>query len=127
VKEEPQKEDDETTAKRQPIQCGANAKSFFPISPALKRGQVLRQVTKDQADRLMQINQANADMFISPGYGDNVRLVVHVDGTPENKRGLVLLPEGLTARTGDRVEWIGVHLDPSRPCHYIPPLVSRLL
>jgi hypothetical protein len=61
AKGRPQGEDNETTAKRQPIQCGANAKIAFPISPALKRGQVLGQLTKDQADRLIQINQANAD------------------------------------------------------------------
>jgi hypothetical protein len=127
VKEQAQGEDKETTAKRQPIQCGANAKVVFPISPPLKRGQILGQLTKDQADRLIQINQANADTFISPEYEDNVRVFVHVDGTPEGKWGIVLLPEGLTARTGDRIEWLGVHQDPSRPCHYIPPLVLRLL
>jgi hypothetical protein len=127
VKEEPQKEDKETTAKRKPIQCGANAKIAFPNSSSLKRGQVLGQLTKDQADRLIQINQANTDTFLSPGYADNVRVFVHVDGTPEGKWGVVLLPEGLSARTGDRVEFVGVHQDPSRPCHYIPPLVLRLL
>jgi hypothetical protein len=127
AKGRPQGEDKETTAKRQPIQCGANAKIAFPISSAPKRGQVLGQLTKDQADRLIQINQANSDTFISPDYVDNVRVFVHVDGTPEGKWGVVLLPEGLIARTGDRVEFVGVHLDPSQPCHYIPPLVLRLL
>ena len=68
AKGRPQGEDKETTAKRQPIQCGANAKIAFPISPALKRGQVLGQLTKDQADRLIQVNQANADTFITPDY-----------------------------------------------------------
>jgi hypothetical protein len=39
----------------------------------------------------------------------------------------VLLPHGQTVRNGERIEFTVVHLDPSRPCHYIPPVVSRVL
>jgi hypothetical protein len=121
---------DKTTAKRQPIQCAANARRPTPAEgPQLqpRRGQVLGQLTKDQADRAIQINQANLDMIISPDYLDNVRVSIHVDGSREGAWSIVLLPYGLTARSGDRVEYVPYHLDPSRPCHYIPPLVSRVL
>jgi hypothetical protein len=52
---------DASTVKRQEITCGANAKTAVRSSQVQRRGQgqVLGQLTRDQANRLMQINQAS--------------------------------------------------------------------
>ena len=76
---------------------------------------------------MIQMTQANLDMYISPAYVENIRVMVHVDGTAPNAWVGVLLPRGMSVRTGDHIEYIFVHLDPARPCHYIPNLASRLL
>jgi hypothetical protein len=127
AKEEPKEEADASTAKRQEITCGANGKTVTRSSQVQRRGQVVGQLTKDQANRLMQINQANLDMYISPDYVDNIRVFVHIDRTRDGAWTVVLLPHGLAVQTGDRVEFTVVHLDPFRPCHYIPPRVQRLM
>lgn len=113
----------------QKIHCGANAKiTAGSLQPGRReRGRVLRQLTKGEAGRAIQLTQANKDMDISPDYLDNMRISVHVDGTHEGASSVVLLPHGLTVQNGNRVEFVPSHLDPSRPCHYIPNLVSRLL
>jgi hypothetical protein len=113
----------------QKMHCGANAKiAARSLQPQRReRGWVLRQLTKGEAGRAIQLTQANTDMDISPDYLDNMRVSVHVDGTHEGASSVVLLPHGLTVRNGNRVEFVPSHLDPSRPCHYIPNLVSRLL
>jgi hypothetical protein len=128
AKDQP-KEDatDESTRARQPIRCGANAKTPTPATATRVRAQVLGQMTRDQAERMMEINQANADMYISPDFGQNIRIFVHIDEEPDGSWRVALLPSGLSVRRGDHVEIIRWHLDPSRPCHYIPPLVSRVL
>ena len=75
----------------------------------------------------MEINQALLICRISRRYVANARLFVHIDGTPDSGSSVALLPPGLSARAGDRIEFLSGHLDPSSPCHYIPPLVSRVL
>jgi hypothetical protein len=127
AKAEPKEEADVSTAKRQQITRGANAKRRVDISGVQRRGQVLGQLTKDQADRLIQISQANVDMHINLDYVDNIRVFVHVDGTRDGAWRVVLLPHGLAVQSGDRVAFIGGHLDPLRPCHYIPTLVYSVL
>jgi hypothetical protein len=127
AKEEPKEEADASTAKRQKITCGANAKTVVRSSQVQRRGRVLGQLTKEQANRLLQINQANLDMYINPDYVDNIRVFVHVDGTRDGAWTVVLLPHGLAVQTGDRVEFTVVYSDPSRPCHYVPPLASSVL
>ncbi len=127
AKEEVTQEDSETTAKRRQIQCGANDKVATAGSQMSRQGQVLGQLTKDEANRMIQITQANRDRYISPDYVDNIRVFVHIDGTKEGAWSIVLLPRGVTVRNGSRVEFVRGHLDPSRPCHYIPNLVSRVL
>jgi hypothetical protein len=127
AKEEATQEDSETTAKRRPIQCGADAKVATASSKMPRQGHVLGQLTRDEANRVIQITQANRDMHISPDYVDNVRVFVHIDGTREGAWSVVLLPRGLTVQNGSRVEFAPGHLDPSRPCHYIPNLISRVL
>jgi hypothetical protein len=66
-------------------------------------------------------------MYINPDYVDNIRVFVHVDGTRDGAWTVVLLPHGLAVQTGDRVEFTVVYSDPSRPCHYVPPLASSVL
>jgi hypothetical protein len=127
AKEEPKEEADASTAKRQQITCGANAKALARSSQVQRRGQVLGQLTKDQANRMIQITQANRDMYISPEYVDNIRVFVHVERTRDGAWTVALLPHGLAAQSGDRVEFTLTHLDPFRPCHYIPNLVSSVL
>jgi len=117
----------ETTMKEKKIECGANARLFFAAPPHARRGQVLGLLTQGQATKAMQINQANYDLHINPNYASNIRIFVHVDGTPEGAFGVALLPAGLSVRIGDRVEYLTGRVDPSMPCHYIPPLVSRVL
>jgi hypothetical protein len=111
------------------IQCGAGRKFSAGSLPPQKRerGWVLRQLTTAEAGRAIKTTQANQGMEISPDYLNNIRVAVHVDGTPEGASSVVLLPHGLTAQRGRRVEFVPSHLDPSWPCHYIPNLISRLL
>jgi hypothetical protein len=118
---------DEATMKRQNIECGAKAKVAFEPSPRTRQGQVLGRLTKDQADRMIQVTQAYLDMLISPRYLDNMSIFVHLDGTREGAWIMALLPAGLSVQAGDRVEMLGAHLDPSALCHYIPTLVLRVL
>jgi hypothetical protein len=127
AKAEPKEEADASTAKRQQITCGANAKIVVRSPQAQRRGQVLGQLTRDQANRLIQITQANRDMYISPDYVGNIRVFIHIDGTRDGAWSVVLLPHGLAVQSGDRVEFTLTHLDPFRPCHYIPSLVSSVL
>jgi hypothetical protein len=127
AKEKPKEEADASAAKRQQITCAANAKTVVRNSQVQRRGQVLGQLTKEQADRLILITQANADMYISPDYVDNIRVYVHVDGTRDGAWLVALLPRGLAVQSGDRVEFTPSHLDPFRACHYIPHLVSSVL
>ena len=116
----------EPTVKRKEIHCGADATRFFPSPPLLRQAQVLGQLTESQATSTMEVNQRLFDLRISPHYIGNARLAVHIDGTPAGGWSVVLLPRGLSARAGDRVEFLGGHVDPSMPCHYIPPVVSRV-
>jgi hypothetical protein len=118
---------EETIDKSPQIQCGANAKTAAGSLRPPSRGWVLFHLTKDEASRGIQVTQARNGMHISPDYLDYIRVSVHVDGTREGASTLVLLPRGLTVQNGRRVEFVPAHLDPSRPCHYIPNLVSRLL
>jgi hypothetical protein len=75
---------------------------------------------------MIQNTQAQMDMPISARYVANARVFVHVDGTPDRAWSAALLPAGLSARTGDRVQFTPNHLDPASPCHYIPNLISRV-
>ena len=118
---------EEATRKDQPLQCGLNARRPVPTSPVVGRGQVLGEMTRDQAYRMIQMTQANADMYISAAYIDNVRVMVHPEGAWIGSWVVVLLPRGLNVQTGDYVEYVHHHLDPARPCHYIPNLASRIL
>jgi hypothetical protein len=117
----------EPTVKKEEIHCGANATRFFPSPPRSRQGEVLGQLTESQAASAMETNQRLFDLRISPHYIGNARLAVHVDGMPAGGSSVVLLPRGLSARAGDRIEFLGGHVDPSTPCHYIPPVASRVL
>jgi len=127
-KDEPKTEPkEEATAKRQPLHCGENAKRPIPLAASIKRGEVLGPMTRDQALRVMEMTQARTDMSISPAYIENARIFVHVDGSAPSSWVVVLLPRGMSVQTGDRIEYFFYHLDPARPCHYIPNLASRVL
>ena len=107
-------------------ECGA-AVNLAEGSTQARRGRVVGHLTTDEADRKIKITQHRINMAISPGYLDNFRVRVRVDGTPADALSIVLLPPDLTVRIGSRVEFIPAHLDPSRPCHYIPNVISRVL
>ncbi len=119
--------DSETAIKRKPIECGVNAMASFRSPSQVLRGQVLRLLTRDEALKAIQKTQFIYDMHINPNYVYNVRAAIHVDDAFEHPVGFVLLPLGISARVGDRVEFVTAHPDPSMPCHYIPNLVSRVL
>jgi hypothetical protein len=118
-------DDKETSAKRHPIECGANVKTAMPIEAVLRRGQVWRELTEADKSRLKDISEARRDLFISPGYIDHSAVAVVVEGS--RFRAAVSLPAGLTARSGDRIEFLTGHLDPAQPCHFIPNLATRVL
>ncbi len=118
----------EPTVKKKEIHCGANAKRpVFSLPPPARQGTVLGRASAAQAAQMIQNTQAQMDMPISARYVANARVFVHVDGTPERAWSAALLPAGLSAQTGDRVQFTPTHLDPASPCHYIPNLISRVL
>ena len=118
----------EPTVKKEEIHCGANAKRpLFALPPPARQATVLGHATAAQAAQMIQITQAQLDMPISGRFIANARVFVHIDGTPDRAWGAALLPAGLSAQTGDRVEYTPAHLDPATPCHYIPALISRVL
>ena len=118
----------EPTVKKKEIHCGANATRPIPaLPPPARRATVLGHATAAQAAQMIQITQALMDMPISGRYVANARVFLHIDGTPDGASRAALLPAGLSARTGDRVEFTPHHLDPASPCHYIPNLISRVL
>ena len=117
----------EPTVKKKEIHCGANAKRpVFSLPPPARQGTVLGRASAAQAAQMIQNTQAQMDMPISARYVANARVFVHIDGTPERAWSAALLPAGLSARTGDRVQFTPNHLDPASPCHYIPNLISRV-
>ncbi len=117
----------EPTVKKKEIHCGANAKRpVFSLPPPARQGTVLGRASAAQAAQMIQNTQAQMDMPISARYVANARVFVHVDGTPDRAWSAALLPAGLSARTGDRVQFTPNHLDPASPCHYIPNLISRV-
>ncbi len=118
----------EPTVKKKEIHCGANATKPIPaLPPPARRATVLGHATAAQAAQMIQITQARMDMPISGRYVANARVFLHIDGTPDGASRAALLPAGLSAQTGDRVEFTPHHLDPASPCHYIPNLISRVL
>ena len=117
----------EPTVKRKEIHCGANATGpVYSLPPPARQATVLGRASPAQAAQMIQNTQARMDMPISARYVANARVFVHIDGTPERAWSAALLPAGLSARTGDRVQFTPNHLDPASPCHYIPNLISRV-
>ncbi|MGA3063454.1 MAG: hypothetical protein ABSD90_09540 [Methylocystis sp.] len=118
----------EPTVKKQEIHCGANAtRPVYSLPPPARQATVLGHATAAQAAQMIQNTQAQMDMPISGRYVANARVFVHIDGTPDRAWQAALLPAGLSAQTGDRVQFTPTHLDPASPCHYIPALISRVL
>ena len=64
---------------------------------------------------MIQITQARMDMPISGRYVANARVFLHIDGTPDGASRAALLPAGLSAQTGDRVEFRPIISTPRRP------------
>jgi hypothetical protein len=117
-------DDKETTAKRQPIQCGANAQHKVLTQAVLRRGQVQRELTERDKARSRDIGETRSDLHISPGYQEFRTVGVFTDG---GKRAAVALPQGMSVRIGDRLEFQVAHLDPARPCHFIPNVAVRVV
>ena len=61
----------------------------------------------------MKINQRLFDVGINAHYIGNARLAVHIDGMPASGSSVVLHPRGLSARAGDRIEFLSGNVDPS--------------
>ena len=117
----------EPTVKKKEIHCGANAtRPVFSLPPPARQGTVLGRASAAQAAQMIQNTQARMDMPISARYVANARVFVHIDGTPERAWSAALPPAGLSALTGDRVQFTPAHLDSASPCHYIPNLISRV-
>jgi hypothetical protein len=120
------KQDDmETTAQRQPIQCGANAQHKVRTQPVLLQGQVLRELSESDQVRSREIGESRADLHISPGYQEFRRVGVLIEGS--GIRSAVALPQGMSVRVGDRLEFRSAYLDPALPCHFIPHVAVRVL
>jgi len=108
--------------------CNLDPGPFLgPYPNQTKQGQVVGFLREDQAMRLLQTTQANTRMAINPDYVNNLRALVHVDGSLEGSKFVVLVPQGLSVRPGSRIEFVGGHADPALPCHYVPNLIDRLL
>ena len=78
---------------------------LFALPPLARQATVLGHATAAQAAQMIEITQAQMDMPISGRYVANARVFVHIDGTPDGAWGAALLPAGLSAQTGDRVEY----------------------
>ena len=110
--------------------CNANANPAALgafLNQTSVRGQIVGFLTPDQATHLLENTQFNARISINPNYMTNMRALVHVDGSPEGSRVVALVSKDLTVQPGKRVEFVGGHVDPTLPCHYIPNLITRLL
>ncbi len=97
----------------------------MPYSHPAQQGQIVGFLSQEQADKTLQFTQSKLGMTISPDYLANVRSLVHLDGGAQGSRFIYLVPQGIDARVGDRVEVIGGRLDPKHPCHYIPNIITR--
>ena len=90
-------------------------------------GQVVRFLTTQEALAMIQINEAHLHGNVSPDYITQRRVSVEV-GPAGNKRvTTAIVPDGLAVRVGDTVQFINVHRARGLPCHYIPPLISRVV
>jgi hypothetical protein len=96
-----------------------------PQSHSARQGQIVGFLSTEQANSALQYTQSQLGMTINPDYLANVRSLVHLDGGAQGARSIYLVPQGMTVRTGDRVEVIGGRLDPDLPCHYIPNIITR--
>jgi len=123
---DPSAKDAEAAKKRDDIHCDPNAPHPH-TSGAIRQGLVVGALSPDQALDMIERTQAHVQMYISPDYIANPRILVHVDGSPPGASATVLLPTGMQASPGERVEFRGSRLDPERPCHYIPNLALRVL
>jgi hypothetical protein len=120
------KQDDDATAReRQPIQCGGNAKSKTATSSRPLRAQVLEILNERQKSLTKDFTEAKHDLHTSPEYLELAQALVEIDVT--RRRMVVMLPQGMSARIGDRLEFMTGRLDPARPCHLIPNLATRVL
>jgi hypothetical protein len=129
-------DDTETTAEQQPIQCGPNGKVKIPRSQYLMRGRVLAALAESETGPIVKSNERNYDLWFSPAYvaKPKVRVQVEpgayfpvVDGTRLGPYLIVTLPDGLNVQTGDTLEFTFHHLDPARPCHFIPNSATRVV
>ena len=83
-------------------------------------GTVTGFLSKQQADDLILVTQANVGGAISPAWAAVPRALVRPDGAPPNRRVILLVPEGTVVKPGDHVVWVTGMRDISLPCNYIP-------
>jgi len=102
--------------------------SSCPLKPGLLSpagaGKVVGFMSLEQARDLTQRTEAERQAKLNPLYIDNLRAFVRPDGSP--MRFIAIVPATLAVKIGDQVEFGGAYRDPSLPCHYMPPLISKI-
>lgn len=102
--------------------------SSCPLKPGLLSpagaGKVVGFMSSEQALDLTQRTEAERQAKLNPAYINNLRVFVRPDGSP--MRFVAIVPATTTVKIGDQVEFGGAYRDPSLPCHYMPPLISKI-
>jgi hypothetical protein len=102
--------------------------SSCPLKPGLLSpagaGKVVGFMSSEQALDLTRRTEAERQAKLNPAYINNLRVFVGPDGSPI--RFIAIVPTTMTIKIGDQVEFGGAYRDPSLPCHYMPPLISKI-
>jgi hypothetical protein len=99
-----------------PLQSGV-------LSP-VGAGKVVGFMSSEQAVDLTHRTEAERQAKLNPAYINNLRVFVQPDGS--SKRSVAIVPETMTVKVGDQVEFAGAYRDASLPCHFMPPLISKV-
>ncbi len=95
-----------------------------PVTSTSLNGIVSGFLTAGQAQELVQVTQRQLQGTINPDYLSNLRVVVT---SPSQLRYTVLVPQWMTVKIGDRIEFGTAHRAAGLPCHYIPNLITRII
>jgi hypothetical protein len=90
-------------------------------------GRVVAFVSAQQALETIKYTQALVGGNISPDYLTQRRVLVEVGTGAAMPRPTVIVPDGMTVRVGDKVEYTGGHRARGLPCHFIPNVISRIV
>jgi hypothetical protein len=90
-------------------------------------GRVVAFVSAQQALETIKYTQVLAGGNISPDYLTQRRVLVEAASGFGVGRPTVIVPDGMTVRIRDTVEYTGAHRARGLPCHYIPNVISRVV